>query len=180
MRKIIILFVVSCVMVIGGSCIFALEISNIEETTVVQKSTMKKEIKKVDSSIKTVIVDDNLYSLNDQSVAHPIYINRTQDDSLDPYEIEIEYNDTFKVETENLSDECRIQLISNLTWAELNNARGGFEEALQIWKSKKIENNNFDSNYFNVNIRYGSKLEVYSSVEYSHLNIVDGHDYEQY
>lgn len=181
MRKIIILFVVSVIVLFSGCFIFAAEVSQIDSIEQIEKSTAKSATLKMNDKTKTVVIDTSIYNRADESIVGDVYITECREDSsLAPNEVILEYNDKFKTETHELGDTTEINFSTELSWLDINgNGTRNFDDYLEIWKTKKVIYQKYDADYFDVNIRYGSNVQVLDkySEEYQNEYLDTGEQY---
>ena len=96
MRKIMILFVASIVIVLSGCFVFAAEVSHIDVIETVEKSKSKTESIVINEKTKNVVLDTSLYDKSNYSIVNDIYIVESrQDSTLAPNEVVLEYKDKF-------------------------------------------------------------------------------------
>lgn len=140
MRKIMILFVASIVIVLSGCFVFAAEVSHIDVIETVEKSKSKTESIVINEKTKNVVLDTSLYDKSNYSIVNDIYIVESrQDSTLAPNEVVLEYNDKFATEVSELGDTTTIKFSSELTWIDINgNSLSNFQDYLDVWKSKTV------------------------------------------
>lgn len=181
MRKIIILFVVSVIVLFSGCFIFAAEVSQIDSIEQIEKSTAKSETLKMNDKTKTVVIDTSIYNRADESIVGDVYITECREDSsLAPNEVILEYNDKFTTEVSELGDTTTIKFSSELTWIDVNgNSLSNFQDYLDVWKRKTVTRKSVDSEYFNIKVRYGSNVQVLDkySEEYQNEYLDTGEQY---
>lgn len=181
MRKIIILFVSSIVIVLSGCFVFAVEASQIETVQDFKKSTSKSEALKMSDKTKTVVIDTSIYNVADDAYVGNVYFNTCREDSsLAPNEVILEYNDKFTTETSEQGDTTEINFFTELSWLDINaNGPSNFNDYLEIWKNKKITSQIHDEDYFSLNIRYGSNVRILdkASIEYQNEYLDTGEQY---
>ena len=138
MRKIMILFVASIVIVLSGCFVFAAEVSHIDVIETVEKSKSKTESIVINEKTKNVVLDTSLYDKSNYSIVNDIYIVESrQDSTLAPNEVVLEYNDKFATEVSELGDTTTIKFSSELTWIDINgNSISNFQDYLDVWKNK--------------------------------------------
>lgn len=181
MRKIIILFVVSVIVLFSGCFIFAAEVSQIDLIEQIEKSTAKSETLKMNDKTKTVVIDPSIYNRADESIVGDVYITECREDSsLAPNEVILEYNDKFTTEVSELGDTTTIKFSSELTWIDVNgNSLSNLQDYLDVWKRKTVTWKSVDSEYFNIKVRYGSNVQVLDkySEEYQNEYLDTGEQY---
>lgn len=172
MRKIIILFVASIVIVLSGCFVFAAEVSHIDVIETVEKSKSKTESIVINEKTKNVVLDTSLYDKSNYSIVNDIYIVESrQDSTLAPNEVVLEYNDKFATEVSELGDTTTIKFSSELTWIDINgNNLSNFQDYLDVWKSKTVTRKSIDPEYFNIKVRYGSNVRILDSDSQEYQN----------
>lgn len=172
MRKIMILFVVSIVIVLSGCFVFAAEVSHIDVIETVEKSKSKTELIVINEKTKNVVLDTSLYDKSNYSIVNDIYIVESrQDSTLAPNEVVLEYNDKFATEVSELGDTTTIKFSSELTWIDINgNSLSNFQDYLDVWKSKTVTRKSIDPEYFNIKVRYGSNVRILDSDSQEYQN----------
>lgn len=172
MRKIMILFVVSIVIVLSGCFVFAAEASHIDVIETVEKSKSKTESIVINEKTKRVVLDTSLYDKSNYSIVNDIYIVESrQDSTLAPNEVVLEYNDKFATEVSELGDTTTIKFSSELTWIDINgNNLSNFQDYLDVWKSKTVTRKSIDPEYFNIKVRYGSNVRILDSDSQEYQN----------
>lgn len=172
MRKIMILFVVSIVIVLSGCFVFAAEVSHIDVIETVEKSKSKTELIVINEKTKNVVLDTSLYDKSNYSIVNDIYIVESrQDSTLAPNEVVLEYNDKFATEVSELGDTTTIKFSSELTWIDINgNNLSNFQDYLDVWKSKTVTRKSIDPEYFNIKVRYGSNVRILDSDSQEYQN----------
>lgn len=165
MRKIMILFVASIVIVLSGCFVFAAEVSHIDVIETVEKSKSKTESIVINEKTKNVVLDTSLYDKSNYSIVNDIYIVESrQDSTLAPNEVVLEYNDKFATEVSELGDTTTIKFSSELTWIDINgNSLSNFQDYLDVWKNKTVTRKSIDPEYFNIKVRYGSNVRILDS-----------------
>lgn len=181
MRKIIILFVASIVIVLSGCFVFAAEVSHIDVIETVEKSKSKTESIVINEKTKNVVLDTSLYDQSNYSIVNDIYIVESrQDSTLAPNEVVLEYNDKFATEVSELRDTTTIKFSSELTWIDINgNSLSNFQDYLDAWKNKTVTRKSIDPEYFNIKVRYGSNVRILDSdsLEYQNEYLDTGEQY---
>lgn len=172
MRKIMILFVVSIVIVLSGCFVFAAEVSHIDVIETVEKSKSKTELIVINEKTKNVVLDTSLYDKSNYSIVNDIYIVESrQDSTLAPNEVVLEYNDKFATEVSELGDTTTIKFSSELTWIDINgNSLSNFQDYLDVWKNKTVTRKSIDPEYFNIKVRYGSNVRILDSDSQEYQN----------
>lgn len=172
MRKIMILFVASIVIVLSGCFVFAAEVSHIDVIETVQKSKSKTESIVINEKTKNVVLDTSLYDKSNYSIVNDIYIVESrQDSTLAPNEVVLEYNDKFATEVSELGDTTTIRFSSELTWIDINgNSLSNFQDYLDVWKNKTVTRKSIDPEYFNIKVRYGSNVRILDSDSQEYQN----------
>lgn len=172
MRKIMILFVASIVMVLSGCFVFAAEVSHIDVIETVEKSKSKTESIVINEKTKNVVLDTSLYDKSNYSIVNDIYIVESrQDSTLAPNEVVLEYNDKFATEVSELGDTTTIKFSSELTWIDINgNSISNFQDYLDVWKNKTVTRKSIDPEYFNIKVRYGSNVRILDSDSQEYQN----------
>ncbi|WP_195294166.1 hypothetical protein [Faecalitalea cylindroides] len=172
MRKIMILFVASIVMVLSGCFVFAAEVSHIDVIETVEKSKSKTESIVINEKTKNVVLDTSLYDKSNYSIVNDIYIVESrQDSTLAPNEVVLEYNDKFATEVSELGDTTTIRFSSELTWIDINgNSLSNFQDYLDVWKNKTVTRKSIDPEYFNIKVRYGSNVRILDSDSQEYQN----------
>lgn len=172
MRKIMILFVASIVIVLSGCFVFAAEVSHIDVIETVEKSKSKTESIVINEKTKNVVLDTSLYDKSNYSIVNDIYIVESrQDSTLAPNEVVLEYNDKFATEVSELGDTTTIKLSSELTWIDINgNSLSNFQDYLDVWKNKTVTRKSIDPEYFNIKVRYGSNVRILDSDSQEYQN----------
>lgn len=172
MRKIIILFVASIVIVLSGCFVFAAEVSHIDVIETVEKSKSKTESIVINVKTKNVVLDTSLYDKSNYSIVNDIYIVESrQDSTLAPNEVVLEYNDKFATEVSELGDTTTIKFSSELTWIDINgNSLSNFQDYLDVWKNKTVTRKSIDPEYFNIKVRYGSNVRILDSDSQEYQN----------
>lgn len=172
MRKIMILFVASIVIVLSGCFVFAAEVSHIDVIETVEKSKSKTESIVINEKTKNVVLDTSLYDKSNYSIVNDIYIVESrQDSTLAPNEVVLEYNDKFATEVSELGDTTTIKFLSELTWIDINgNSLSNFQDYLDVWKNKTITRKSIDPEYFNIKVRYGSNVRILDSDSQEYQN----------
>lgn len=172
MRKIMILFVASIVIVLSGCFVFAAEVSHIDVIETVEKSKSKTESIVINEKTKSVVLDTSLYDKSNYSIVNDIYIVESrQDSTLAPNEVVLEYNDKFATEVSELGDTTTIKFSSELTWIDINgNNLSNFQDYLDVWKSKTVTRKSIDPEYFNIKVRYGSNVRILDSDSQEYQN----------
>ena len=172
MRKIMILFVASIVIVLSGCFVFAAEVSNIDVIETVEKSKSKTESIVINEKTKNVVLDTSLYDKSNYSIVNDIYIVESrQDSTLAPNEVVLEYNDKFATEVSELGDTTTIKFSSELTWLDINgNSLSNFQDYLDVWKNKTVTRKSIDPEYFNIKVRYGSNVRILDSDSQEYQN----------
>lgn len=172
MRKIMILFVVSIVIVLSGCFVFAAEVSHIDVIETVEKSKSKTESIVINEKTKNVVLDTSLYDKSNYSIVNDIYIVESrQDSTLAPNEVVLEYNDKFATEVSELGDTTTIKFSSELTWIDINgNSLSNFQDYLDVWKNKTVTRKSIDPEYFNIKVRYGSNVRILDSDSQEYQN----------
>lgn len=172
MRKIIILFVASIVIVLSGCFVFAAEVSHIDVIETVEKSKSKTESIVINEKTKNVVLDTSLYDKSNYSIVNDIYIVESrQDSTLAPNEVILEYNDKFATEVSELGDTTTIKFSSELSWIDINgNSLSNFQDYLDVWKSKTVTRKSIDPEYFNIKVRYGSNVRILDSDSQEYQN----------
>lgn len=172
MRKIMILFVASIVIVLSGCFVFAAEVSHIDVIKTVEKSKSKTESIVINEKTKNVVLDTSLYDKSNYSIVNDIYIVESrQDSTLAPNEVVLEYNDKFATEVSELGDTTTIKFSSELTWLDINgNSLSNFQDYLDVWKSKTVTRKSIDPEYFNIKVRYGSNVRILDSDSQEYQN----------
>lgn len=172
MRKIMILFVASIVIVLSGCFVFAAEVSHIDVIETVEKSKSKTESIVINEKTKNVVLDTSLYDKSNYSIVNDIYIVEScQDSTLAPNEVVLEYNDKFATEVSELGDTTTIKFSSELTWIDINgNSLSNFQDYLDVWKSKTVTRKSIDPEYFNIKVRYGSNVRILDSDSQEYQN----------
>lgn len=172
MRKIMILFVVSIVIVLSGCFVFAAEVSHIDVIETVEKSKSKTELIVINEKTKNVVLDTSLYDKSNYSIVNDIYIVESrQDSTLAPNEVVLEYNDKFATEVSELGDTTTIKFSSELTWIDINgNSISNFQDYLDVWKNKTVTRKSIDPEYFNIKVRYGSNVRILDSDSQEYQN----------
>lgn len=172
MRKIMILFVVSIVIVLSGCFVFAAEVSHIDVIETVEKSKSKTELIVINEKTKNVVLDTSLYDKSNYSIVNDIYIVESrQDSTLAPNEVVLEYNDKFATEVSELGDTTTIKFSSELTWIDINgNSLSNFQDYLDVWKNKTVIRKSIDPEYFNIKVRYGSNVRILDSDSQEYQN----------
>lgn len=172
MRKIMILFVVSIVIVLSGCFVFAAEVSHIDVIETVEKSKSKTELIVINEKTKNVVLDTSLYDQSNYSIVNDIYIVESrQDSTLAPNEVVLEYNDKFATEVSELGDTTTIKFSSELTWIDINgNSLSNFQDYLDVWKNKTVTRKSIDPEYFNIKVRYGSNVRILDSDSQEYQN----------
>lgn len=181
MRKIMILFVASIVIVLSGCFVFAAEVSRIDVIETVEKSKSKTESIVINEKTKNVVLDTSLYDKSNYSIVNDIYIVESrQDSTLAPNEVVLEYNDKFATEVSELGDTTTIKFSSELTWIDINgNSLSNFQDYLDAWKNKTVTRKSIDPEYFNIKVRYGSNVRILDSdsLEYQNEYLDTGEQY---
>lgn len=181
MRKIMILFVASIVIVLSGCFVFAAEVSHIDVIETVEKSKSKTESIVINEKTKNVVLDTSLYDKSNYSIVNDIYIVESrQDSTLAPNEVVLEYNDKFATEVSELGDTTTIKFSSELTWLDINgNSLSNFQDYLDVWKNKTVTRKSIDPEYFNIKVRYGSNVRILDSdsLEYQNEYLDTGEQY---
>ncbi|CDD49306.1 putative uncharacterized protein [Firmicutes bacterium CAG:308] len=181
MRKIMILFVASIVIVLSGCFVFAAEVSHIDVIETVEKSKSKTESIVINEKTKNVVLDTSLYDKSNYSIVNDIYIVESrQDSTLAPNEVVLEYNDKFATEVSELGDTTTIKFSSELTWIDINgNSISNFQDYLDVWKNKTVTRKSIDPEYFNIKVRYGSNVRILDSdsLEYQNEYLDTGEQY---
>lgn len=172
MRKIMILFVASIVIVLSGCFVFAAEVSHIDVIETVEKSKSKTESIVINEKTKNVVLDTSLYDKSNYSIVNDIYIVESrQDSTLAPNEVILEYNDKFATEVSELGDTTTIRFSSELTWIDINgNSLSNFQDYLDVWKNKTVTRKSIDPEYFNIKVRYGSNVRILDSDSQEYQN----------
>lgn len=172
MRKIMILFVASIVIVLSGCFVFAAEVSHIDVIETVEKSKSKTESIVINEKTKNVVLDTSLYDKSNYSIVNDIYIVESrQDSTLAPNEVVLEYNDKFATEVSELGDTITIKFSSELTWIDINgNSLSNFQDYLDVWKNKTVTRKSIDPEYFNIKVRYGSNVRILDSDSQEYQN----------
>ena len=172
MRKIMILFVSSIVIVLSGCFVFAAEVSHIDVIETVEKSKSKTESIVINEKTKNVVLDTSLYDKSNYSIVNDIYIVESrQDSTLAPNEVVLEYNDKFATEVSELGDTTTIRFSSELTWIDINgNSLSNFQDYLDVWKNKTVTRKSIDPEYFNIKVRYGSNVRILDSDSQEYQN----------
>ena len=172
MRKIMILFVASIVIVLSGCFVFAAEVSHIDVIETVEKSKSKTESIVINEKTKNVVLDTSLYDKSNYSIINDIYIVESrQDSTLAPNEVVLEYNDKFATEVSELGDTTTIRFSSELTWIDINgNSLSNFQDYLDVWKNKTVTRKSIDPEYFNIKVRYGSNVRILDSDSQEYQN----------
>ena len=172
MRKIMILFVASIVIVLSGCFVFAAEVSHIDVIETVEKSKSKTESIVINEKTKNVVLDTSLYDKSNYSIVNDIYIVESrQDSTLAPNEVVLEYNDKFATEVSELGDTTTIKFSSELTWTDINgNSLSNFQDYLDVWKNKTVTQKSIDPEYFNIKVRYGSNVRILDSDSQEYQN----------
>lgn len=172
MRKIMILFVASIVIVLSGCFVFAAEVSHIDVIETVEKSKSKTESIVINEKTKNVVLDTSLYDKSNYSIVNDIYIVESrQDSTLAPNEVVLEYNDKFATEVSELGDTTTIKFSSELTWIDINgNSLSNFQDYLDAWKNKTVTRKSIDPEYFNIKVRYGSNVRILDSDSQEYQN----------
>lgn len=172
MRKIMILFVASIVIVLSGCFVFAAEVSHIDVIETVEKSKSKTESIVINEKTKNVVLDTSLYDKSNYSIVNDIYIVESrQDSTLAPNEVVLEYNDKFATEVSELGDTTTIKFSSELTWIDINgNNLSNFQDYLDVWKSKTVTRKSIDPEYFNIKVRYESNVRILDSDSQEYQN----------
>lgn len=172
MRKIMILFVASIVIVLSGCFVFAAEVSHIDVIETVEKSKSKTESIVINEKTKNVVLDTSLYDQSNYSIVNDIYIVESrQDSTLAPNEVVLEYNDKFATEVSELGDTTTIKFSSELTWLDINgNSLSNFQDYLDVWKNKTVTRKSIDPEYFNIKVRYGSNVRILDSDSQEYQN----------
>lgn len=172
MRKIMILFVASIVIVLSGCFVFAAEVSHIDVIETVEKSKSKTESIVINEKTKRVVLDTSLYDKSNYSIVNDIYIVESrQDSTLAPNEVVLEYNDKFATEVSELGDTTTIKFSSELTWIDINgNSISNFQDYLDVWKNKTVTRKSIDPEYFNIKVRYGSNVQILDSDSQEYQN----------
>lgn len=172
MRKIMILFVASIVIVLSGCFVFAAEVSHIDVIETVEKSKSKTESIVINDKTKNVVLDTSLYDKSNYSIVNDIYIVESrQDSTLAPNEVVLEYNDKFATEVSELGDTTTIKFSSELTWIDINgNSLSNFQDYLDVWKNKTVIRKSIDPEYFNIKVRYGSNVRILDSDSQEYQN----------
>lgn len=172
MRKIMILFVASIVIVLSGCFVFAAEVSHIDVIETVEKSKSKTESIVINEKTKRVVLDTSLYDKSNYSIVNDIYIVEScQDSTLAPNEVVLEYNDKFATEVSELGDTTTIKFSSELTWIDINgNSLSNFQDYLDVWKNKTVTRKSIDPEYFNIKVRYGSNVRILDSDSQEYQN----------
>ncbi len=172
MRKIMILFVASIVIVLSGCFVFAAEVSHIDVIETVEKSKSKTESIVINEKTKNVVLDTSLYDKSNYSIVNDIYIVESrQDSTLAPNEVVLEYNDKFATEVSELGDTTTIKFSSELTWIDINgNSLSNFQDYLDVWKNKTVTRKSIDPEYFNIKVRYGSNVQILDSDSQEYQN----------
>ena len=181
MRKIMILFLASIVIVLSGCFVFAAEVSHIDVIETVEKSKSKTESIVINEKTKNVVLDTSLYDKSNYSIVNDIYIVESrQDSTLAPNEVVLEYNDKFATEVSELGDTTTIKFSSELTWIDINgNSLSNFQDYLDAWKNKTVTRKSIDPEYFNIKVRYGSNVRILDSdsLEYQNEYLDTGEQY---
>ncbi len=172
MRKIMIFFVASIVIVLSGCFVFAAEVSHIDVIETVEKSKSKTESIVINEKTKNVVLDTSLYDKSNYSIVNDIYIVESrQDSTLAPNEVVLEYNDKFATEVSELGDTTTIKFSSELTWIDINgNSLSNFQDYLDVWKNKTVTRKSIDPEYFNIKVRYGSNVRILDSDSQEYQN----------
>lgn len=172
MRKIMILFVASIVIVLSGCFVFAAEVSHIDVIETVEKSKSKTESIVINEKTKNVVLDTSLYDKSNYSIVNDIYIVESrQDSTLAPNKVVLEYNDKFATEVSELGDTTTIKFSSELTWIDINgNSLSNFQDYLDVWKNKTVTRKSIDPEYFNIKVRYGSNVRILDSDSQEYQN----------
>lgn len=172
MRKIMILFVASIVIVLSGCFVFAAEVSHIDVIETVEKSKSKTESIVINEKTKNVVLDTSLYDKSNYSIVNDIYIVESrQDSTLAPNEVVLEYNDKFATEVSELGDTTTIKFSSELTWIDINgDSLSNFQDYLDVWKNKTVTRKSIDPEYFNIKVRYGSNVRILDSDSQEYQN----------
>lgn len=172
MRKIMILFVASIVIVLSGCFVFAAEVSHIDVIETVEKSKSKTESIVINEKTKNVVLDTSLYDKSNYSIVNDIYIVESrQDSTLAPNEVVLEYNYKFTTEVSELGDTTTIKFSSELTWIDINgNSLSNFQDYLDVWKNKTVTRKSIDPEYFNIKVRYGSNVRILDSDSQEYQN----------
>ena len=178
MRKIMILFVASIVIVLSGCFVFAAEVSHIDVIETVEKSKSKTESIVINEKTKNVVLDTSLYDKSNYSIVNDIYIVESrQDSTLAPNEVVLEYKilmiaqrkDLYTME--ELGDTTTIKFSSELTWIDINgNSLSNFQDYLDVWKNKTVTRKSIDPEYFNIKVRYGSNVRILDSDSQEYQN----------
>ncbi|WP_281771843.1 hypothetical protein [Faecalitalea cylindroides] len=172
MRKTMILFVASIVIVLSGCFVFAAEVSHIDVIETVEKSKSKTGSIVINEKTKNVVLDTSLYDQSNYSIVNDIYIVESrQDSTLAPNEVVLEYNDKFATEVSELGDTTTIKFSSELTWIDINgNSLSNFQDYLDVWKNKTVTRKSIDPEYFNIKVRYGSNVRILDSDSQEYQN----------
>ena len=172
MRKIMILFVASIVIVLSGCFVFAAEVSHIDVIETVEKSKSKTESIVINEKTKNVVLDTSLYDKSNYSIVNDIYIVESrQDSTLAPNEVVLEYNDKIETEVIEIGDTTTIKFSSELTWIDINgNSISNFQDYLDVWKNKTVTRKSIDPEYFNIKVRYGSNVRILDSDSQEYQN----------
>lgn len=170
MRKIVISFVVSIVVTIAGGCIFGFECSQIQTKDVTISSTSTKKTITLDPSKSNLEVDDLIETVDDSSCGYYTIDLKDciLDSTLNPYEVVVEYNDKFDCHISQSDDKTLISFDSDYTWDEEDSSWYNFSGFIKSWQTKTFTVNNFSSDFFDVNIRYGSKVNL-STINYDQV-----------
>lgn len=163
MRKIIITFVVSVILVISGALVFAMELSQIQFHTVEIDSQPTSYKTTVAQNIEPITIDAYPSNYSGYSDLEFKIDEMQMDPALAENEIVIEYPDIFEVHEIGHTDD-RNDMIINFTYS-LNMDTNIFaqsenwDDLMRIWRTKEVSVPFLDADSLNLKIRYGKNLE---------------------
>lgn len=163
MRKILITFVVSIILVISGALVFAMELAQIQFHTV--------EIDSQPASYKTTIADQtNSITIDVYPTNYNGYSNielsvdsMHMDPELNENEIAIDYPNLFEIhqngQGDGLSDTFFTFTYALKTETNIFAQSDSWDDLMRIWRTKEVDIPFLNANSLKLQIRYGKNLE---------------------
>ncbi|WP_270599413.1 hypothetical protein [Faecalicoccus pleomorphus] len=163
MRKILITFVVSIILVISGALVFAMELAQIQFHTVEIDSQPASYKTTVAQNIDPITIDAYPSNYSGYSDLELKIDEMSMDPALAENEIVIEYPNLFEVHEIGHTDD-RNDMIINFSYS-LNMDTNIFSQSenwadlMRIWRTKEVDIPFLNADSLKLQIRYGKNLE---------------------
>lgn len=163
MRKIIITFIISVILVISGAFVFMMEVSRIDYHKVQiesQKESYQTTIADQDDSITIDVYPTNYSGYSNIEL---IVDSMHMDPALNENEIAIDYPNLFEIhqngQVDGFSDTIFTFTYALKTDTNIFAQCDSWDDLVHIWHSKEVDIPSLDKDSLKLQIRYGKNLE---------------------